>query len=615
MRFSPRGLLGVIFTSVWTPLALAQSIPTPLPGNPGNVFLRGEAVRIKLPERPSPHIWRLVDYDGKLSGTYTNATEAALARLPVGFYRFIGENTNDWVSLAILEPLHAPISPQSPIGIDGGIAWGYASNQISAAANLSRLAGVNWIRDRMSWPELQPTRDGPIVTNRYDAAVDAQASAGLRVLEVMHASPAWASSNTIRFPEDLRTAYQFFREAAGRWQGKVSAFEPWNEADVKTFGGHIGSEMASFQKAAFLGLKAGNPGIMVGQSPFALAGAGQLDDFAANDVGPYFDTFNFHHYVALSNYPALYQEFRQRAAGRPLWVTEFCRPLKWTGDEKLKELPDDRLVLQAELLVKGFAASLSEGTTAAFYFLLRDYSEGEIQFGILRADLTPRPAYSALAAVGRLLNNAHPLGGVTGPNPAVEAYLFRAEPDGRPAEVLVAWSRTNVATLDLPRMPRAIYDHLGRPLVIMQKVPLGPAPIFIELPAGTASRMALEAPPLALPAQQEKPSSIVLQAVWPRVEVKLDQSSYYMADFAKVSVPVYIYNFSAQTVRGKVVAAAVPGWKVALDETVVLQPMERKSVILNVEPPNVPRQLGTFTVRGDFGTGGKAILSLRIFKE
>src|SRR2546430_11105371 len=48
--------------------------------------------------------------------------------------------------------------------------------------------------------------------------------------------------------------------------------------------------------------------------------------------------------------------------------------------------------------------------TTLFRSMLPHYIEGQTQFGILHEDLTPRPAFVALAAVGRLLCDARPLG-------------------------------------------------------------------------------------------------------------------------------------------------------------------------------------------------------------
>ena len=103
---------------------------------------------------------------------------------------------------------------------------------------------------------------------------------GLKVLQVNHFSPAWSTKNVSHFPDDLRDVYEFYRGLAKRWKGLADAIEPWNEPDIIPFGGHTGCEIASFQKAAYLALKAGNPQLPVCEAVFAVDRAETLDEFA-----------------------------------------------------------------------------------------------------------------------------------------------------------------------------------------------------------------------------------------------------------------------------------------------------------------------------------------------
>ena len=247
------------------------------------------------------------------------------------------------------------------------------------------------------------------------------------MLEVGHSSPAWANPNGKRFPLDLRDTYNFHRALARRWQGEVVAFEPWNEADIPMFGGHTGSEMASLQKAAYLGLKAGNPKVIACLNVFALHRPATLRDLHENEAWPYFDTFNLHHYEAFDAYPKLYADFRAVSGGKPLWVTECSVPVKWHGDERLQEPTDEDLRVQSERVTMTYAQAIHEGAEAVFYFMLPHYVEGQTQFGVLRPDLTPRPAFVALAAVGRLLADAKPLGRLKTGSDSIRAFLFRAK--------------------------------------------------------------------------------------------------------------------------------------------------------------------------------------------
>lgn len=590
-----------------------RGIPKPLPAHPGNIFLAGEEISVPLPQGDAR--WRLVNYDGQVLGDVADREgKAEIGKLDVGFYRLEQSGSSNWISLGVLAPLRTPTPATSPIAMDVAMAWFYPKEKMDAAANLCALAGVNWVRDRLSWPEMEPKRGQFSAPNKYDASASAQANAGLRVLQVIHASPSWANKNGKRFPTDLRDAYRFFETMGKRWRGQVAAFEPWNEADIPMFGGHTGAEMAALQKAAYLGLKAGNPDIIACLNVFALHNTNQLADLHVNEAWPYFDTYNLHHYESFDRFPKLYADHRAVSAGRPLWVSECAVPVKWAGDEKLKEPTDADLRVQAERVARTFACSLHEGSAATYYFLLPHYVEGQTQFGIVRPDLTPRPAYVALAAVGRLLADSRPLGRLNSDDGNVRAFLFRARPDGKESEVLVAWATNGAARLSLPVAPSAGFDHLGRVKESKSELELSSAPQFVILPKGSARKLALTPPPNAPAKLKGTPSPIVLQALWAEDKTDLKLSAYRMpAGTAKMSV--FAYNFSSRTARGKLQLKAPPGWKLDAPETLELAPMERRELFLTSEAPLSATTTASLRVSGDFGRAGKPVLCVRVATE
>ena len=260
--------------------------PKPLPEHPGNIFLMCEEVVVPLP-RDWAGPWRVLDYDGKVVAEGKGPGKINLGKLPV----------------------------------DAAVPWSLG-NKLPEAANLCALAGVNWARGRLSWIEMEPKPGEFAPPNKYDAAARELSKAGIQVLQFNCFSPPWAGQAKMRFPNDLRDAYRFHREMARRWKGQVQAFEPWNEPDWVQFGGHTGAEMASFQKACYWGLKAGNPDVIVCQHPFANYFPEVVADFHANQAWPYFDTLNFHHYWIMDGLPKYYAHFREISGGRPLWVTE-----------------------------------------------------------------------------------------------------------------------------------------------------------------------------------------------------------------------------------------------------------------------------------------------------
>lgn len=613
--FAKRGLFSAVYLAAAVFTAGAARKPRPLPaalaGHPGNIFTAGEEVIVSVPDRAGR--WNLRDDEGRVvSEVPPQAGRVALGKLGVGWYRLQPTGGGDWISLGVLQPLRAPTPMTSPIAVDVAMAWFYPPDRMDAVASLCALAGVNWVRDRLSWPEMEPAPGRLAGSNKYDASAAAQARAGLRVLQVIHASPAWANPNGKRFPTDLRDAYRFFESMARRWKGQVAAFEPWNEADIPMFGGHTGAEMAALQKASYLGLKAGAPEIVACLNVWAHHNTNQLSDLHDNQAWPYFDTYNLHHYEAFDRFPALYADHRAVSAGRPLWVSECAMPVKWAGDEKLKEPTDADLRVQAERVARTFAGSLHEGSAATFYFLLPHYVEGPTQFGIVRPDLTPRPAFVALAAAGRLLAGARPLGRWRTDDAAVRAFLFQARPDGRDSAVLVAWATNGSARLRLPVKPREAYDYLGRPREITGELALGHAPVFALLPSDAAQRLPLNPPPATPSFLDGQPSPVVFQTLWSDDQLDLKRSAYRLPA-GSVRVPLFAYNLGSKATRGSLRLIAPAGWTLAAPAKLELAPMERQELALTRTTAPAPSPSPeVIRVEGDFGRAARPVLSVRI---
>ncbi|NLE37922.1 MAG: hypothetical protein GX621_07845 [Pirellulaceae bacterium] len=601
--------------------AAERVIPRPLPDHPGNLFVEGEDVVIGVPETADA-TWRVVDYDGRVVAEIRGKGKLVLGRLPIGYYELHPARAEAAagrpISLGVVAVLQSPTPATSPIACDVAMAWFYPERlRMVNVASLCALAGLNWVRDRLSWPEVEPGRDQLAPRTRYDDSAETQAAAGLKVLQANHSSPEWAGKDRKRFPDDLRDAHHFYREIARRWKDKVMAIEPWNEADIAGFGGHTGSEIASLQKASYLGIKAGNPEAVVCQNAFARHRASTLHDFHANHAWPYFDTFNLHHYNPVGDYPRIYAAFREVSAGRPLWVSECNFPVNWSGDQRFAEPSEADSRVQAERVAKVYACSLHEGSSAVFYFILGHYVETHRQFGILRPDLSPRPAFLAMAAVGRFLADAKPLGKLK-TDASIAAYAFRANPDGQERLVLVAWANQSDAKLTLPLAFPRRFDHLGRRKKADEDaaLTLSAAPVFAVLPIEDAARVVIEPPPAAAPVLDGKPSNVVLQAVWPRDQVELDLSAYRLAVEQPQTIPVFVYNFGDEPAEGRLTVEGPTGWGVSASESVKVAPNQRVPIRLTVEPRDAdPKQPQPVAIHGDFGPAGQTVLSLPLLPK
>ena len=630
-----------------------RAVPSPLQDHPGNIFLQGEPVRIRLPEGLPTDVsrWRLLDDRQRLIRYGNLALSASGERTPllldeigVGWYRIEFDTpakTNAaWTSAAVLKRLQAPVPGDSPVCVDSATAW-FARNdapQQERLANLAALAGVNWVRDRLRWADIQP-EPGPLTTNTttYDTAATIQHAAGLKVLQVFHDTPAWAREEREsggHVAGDLRHAFRLGHDLAVRFKGRVAAWEPWNEANVATFGSHTVDQMCSWQKAAWLGFKEGDPDVIVGwNATAAVPTSPHTEGVLANETWPYFDTYNIHTYDWAHGYADLWKPARETVSGRPMWITEADR-----GTPHMKQAPwfdqEPRLErLKAEYMAQSYASSLFAGARRHFHFILGNYDEpSSVQFGLLRHDLTPRPAYAALAAVGRCLAGGRVLGRWR-PQHDTHVYAFRAWPDGQERDVLVVWAEKeadwdgrSVNTTDWRLPPNLavheVIDYLGRSQGVEMPEPLGSAPVFVLLPVGQAMTLPLEAPPRLAPSRPGTASPVVLQLSLPHTStVRVEDLpwsegyAYSIKPGGSLDLPIHCYNFAPNTANCRLKVLRQPqDWEVSVPASEFqVKPQDRISLSATLRAGATAKTRdGWVVLRAECAEHGQPVLAFRV---
>ncbi len=588
---------------------------------------------MQVPIPAGASAWQAQDYTGAVVGTgniEAGQSMLSLGRLDVGWYRveFTGDldERAKWTTAGVVAKWTTPVPIDSPVCVDSATAWfaqRYDDEQQhqEILANLAALAGASWIRDRLTWEQLEPARGQFAAAETcYDSSAQLAARHGLQVLQVFHHTPRWATDSKLdgpgagsRFPRDLRDAFQFCRAMAIRMDHQVSAWEPWNEANITVFGGHPIDEMCSLQKAAYLGYKAGDADLRVCWNVYAGSGSTlHSEGVLANEAWPYFETYNIHSYAAPSQYVQGMDTARQAACGRPLWLTECGIRLPTDDAAPWGDLAPENERKQAEFVAQSFATSLYAGVERHFFFILGNYIERGIQFGILRHDHTPRPAYLALAAVGRFLAGGKCLGRVS---PTVCA--FRATPDGVEQDVLVAWGAGEASPWPADLRVNEAYDLLGRSLGKQVPRTLQPAAVFLLLPPGEADRLELAKPPACAPWRDGEPTSIVLQLSMPADAARLATQSYEVEPGVRTDLPLLVYNFGPRPVTGRLSVEQAPAnWQVQVDaEPMQIQPLDRLVVPASVTLPASGRELlaGQWVkLRGDFGEAGRPVLAFRL---
>jgi hypothetical protein len=243
---------------------------------------------------------------------------------------------------------------------------------VSTQRKAARL-GAKWVRLWALWQDLEPA---PGAYNRYlidvmNAKVAALKARGIKVLVIMHRSPAWASGGVGGFaPPSDPTRFGAFMGAIARRLPGVDAWQLWNEPDAPEFwrGAPQPGAYAALLRAAYPAVKAAQPravvvtGGMVGNNMDFLRA---LYDHGAKG---YFDAVGVHTDTAcLTNGPGVYYRDERGRIGRytfsayrevhavmadhgdgakPIWMTELgwntqstrpgsCSVGRWAGQKPL----------------------------------------------------------------------------------------------------------------------------------------------------------------------------------------------------------------------------------------------------------------------------------------
>lgn len=636
MRRQSLRLLGLVIAGAAMAGETLQTVQRGVPqvqlDHPGNVFSRGEIVVIPVPEdlRDKTASWRAVDVADRQVAAGEAGDTCILGNLPVGWYRVsllaADQQEVGWTAGAVIAAPTLPTPQDSPVCIDAATSWFARDSRPrrEGFAYLASLAGVNWIRDRMSWGELERNQgEYAAPGNIYDAAAEAENKQGLKVLQVFHSTPGWATDKALddgtkpgsRYPRDLRNLFSYTQAMARRYSGKVQAWEPWNEANISSFGGHSIDEMCTLQKAAYFGLKSGQSRITVCWNVYAGGGTAlHTEGVLRNEAWPYFDTYNIHSYSPTTSYEREFANAREAASGKPIWISECGIRVPAQTPKPWGDLSRADEIKQAEFIPRSYASSLYAGVDRHFFFILGNYWENGIQFGLLRHDLTPRPGYVALAATGRFLAAARCLGKLSGDG--YEMVAFAARPDGKEHTVLIGWADGEQALPAAVGTPEEAYDCFGREV----RPALGPRPVFLLLPKEAAEKLTLTPPPSRAESRPGEPCPVVLQTQFKESDRWLQAQAHRLPAGRVVSVPLNLYNFSTAPARGTLQVAEAPaGWEVGIPEGELVIPSgDRLESTLRLKLSAAGKESlagGWVTLRGDFGHLGKCVLSFRAAAE
>jgi len=324
---------------------------------------------------------------------------------------------------------------------DGGFVIHGSVTSVQRQVDIAHDAGVRWVSLNTGWETLEPVPDGYLTpggpgTAAWDELgqkLSYAASRGMGIELRFSNAPAWASgreaSNDPPTPANRAAYGEFLADVARRFGAEIDAYSPWNEPNISVFWSPVDPvAYTALQKVAYTAIKAADPTATVLSAPIVGRYGGANSGYAflrsAYKAGlrGHADVIGWNGYPggepespapfqgglpAANTLPAqltlrdLIDEFDP---GRKVWIMELgwstCAACDASAANGVTEAQ------QADYLTRAFTYRrryLTGVTERIFWYQLADegttrsvWSQNQ---GVLRADLTAKPALAAFRAL------------------------------------------------------------------------------------------------------------------------------------------------------------------------------------------------------------------------
>lgn len=292
---------------------------------------------------------------------------------------------------------------------------------VEKTLDVLQAMGVQNVRIIVPWAGVQPFSLPLYNWGSVDRMVNAAAERNMGVLAVINSTPRWAGRPYLSGHPTPEAFADFAGLVANRYEGKIAAYEVWNEPNALTFWNPVDpAAYTEMLKAGYTAIKAADSeALVVGGVVASLFSALDVtinpQDFVAamydNGAKGYFDAISFHPY----HFHLEFSESGTHPAGAlnqlekirdvmiengdeelKIWATEYGLPTAVSSGEAIDEQ------YQADF-IEDFLRSWAEqdGTGPVYIYSTRDTLSGDpdIQknFGFFYTDWTPKEAAFIIA--------------------------------------------------------------------------------------------------------------------------------------------------------------------------------------------------------------------------
>lgn len=368
-----------------------------------------------------------------------------------------GEPTPTPLPTAVMT-VEAQAGPSAKFGY--GLEVFAAADNAASVAQVAGQLGMNWVKVEIDWRDYEPTQ-GQINFTSLDTIVDAFVAQKIDILFTITTSPEWARTSRDEEgpPDDFGTYANFVGQLATHYDGKVKAYEIWDEPNLRReWNSNLHTISASsyieLLRQAYAAIKAANPQNIVvsaGLSPTgfndgvnAINDRIYLDDLYANGIGnvtdaigahpggwanppdslccaasagvsTHFEDKSFYFLNTLGDYRQIMQKNGDPA--KPIWVTKFG----W-GTSEDTPTPSSIYVFvtytslaeQAIYDPRGYEVGQQLGYIGPMFLnnlngcQARPNDAELCYYSLIGPNGAPRPVYTAVQALEKTLANAEP---------------------------------------------------------------------------------------------------------------------------------------------------------------------------------------------------------------
>ncbi|MEM5369630.1 beta-glucosidase [Paraburkholderia azotifigens] len=346
---------------------------------------------------------------------------------------------------------------------------------------LVKSAGFSWIRDEIYWDHIEQKPGVFVFPKDYDAYLNRASKLGISPLIVLAYGNAkaypelfGAEQSFPDSPEARRFFVRYVDEVVRRYGQMVTHWEVWNEPAFARLGyaGYV-----ALLKPVYTQIKERSPQATVISCGGGGAGGGPggdcLLEMSKSGALDYQDAFSVHPYmsphipetgyptaggpIASVSIPTAWPYLEKLTGQHPrtdgrrvqLWITE----LGWPSSPASAALDQTS---QAAYLVRSYLLSRRyAGVTVMFWYDFvddgNDPSNQEDNFGMLRNDLSPKPAYVASAVLNATL------GSRKWHSALVDDENVKVFQYGNSEPVIVGWTTANTARVVSVQVPAGKY--------------------------------------------------------------------------------------------------------------------------------------------------------------